>query len=105
MSVRKAAKHCSGVGFGIQSHASCAKDKRTDPSTPPPSPTFSELVLFPAVRGKRLGVALKRQVVVDRYIVDPLAPAVKLIVGADGGYHSRSRFRAADARRDRRLQI
>jgi very-short-patch-repair endonuclease len=56
------------------------------------------------VRGKKLGVAFKRQVVVDRYIVDLLAPAVKLIVEVDGPYHSRSRFRAADARRDRRLQ-
>ena len=44
------------------------------------APTFSELVLFEAVRGKRLGVAFKRQVVIDRYIVDLLAPAVKLIV-------------------------
>ena len=68
------------------------------------APTFSELVLFEAVRGKRLGVAFKRQVVIDRYIVDLLAPAVKLVVEVDGGYHSRSRFRATDARRDRRLQ-
>jgi very-short-patch-repair endonuclease len=68
------------------------------------APTFSELVLFEAVRGKRLGVAFKRQVVIDRYIVDLLAPAAKLVVEVDGPYHSRSRFRAADARRDRRLQ-
>ena len=56
-------------------------------------------MLFEALRGKRLGVAFKRQVVVDRF-----APAVKVIVEVDGGYHSRSRFRAADARRDHKLQ-
>ena len=66
------------------------------------APTLSELVLFEAVRGKRLGVAFKRQVVIDRYIVDLLAPAVGLIVEVDGGYHCR--FTAADSRRDRRLQ-
>ena len=66
------------------------------------APTFSELVLFEAVRGKRLGVAFKRQVVIDRYIVDLLAPAVRLIVEVDGGYHYR--FAATDARRDRRLR-
>ena len=66
------------------------------------APTFSELVLFEAVRGKRLGVAFKRQVVVDRYIVDLLAPSAKLIVEVDGGYHARCR--PADERRDRRLQ-
>ena len=66
------------------------------------APTFSEPVLFEALRGKRLGVAFKRQVVVDRYIVDLLAPSAKLIVEVDGAYHERRG--PVDARRDRRLQ-
>ena len=66
------------------------------------APAFSELVLFEALRGKRLGVAFKRQVVIDRYIVDLLAPAVKLIVEVDGKYHALRR--PADERRDRQLQ-
>lgn len=41
------------------------------------------------------------QVVIDRFIVDFLAPAARLIVEVDGGYHCRRV--AADARRDRAL--
>ena len=52
--------------------------------------------------GKQLGFAFKRQVPVDRYIADFLAPAVKLVVEIDGSSHSLRR--TADARRDRVLQ-
>jgi very-short-patch-repair endonuclease len=64
-------------------------------------PTPSEQVLFEAIRGGRLGVSFRRQVPVGRFIVDLLAPAVKLVVEVDGGYHARRR--AADERRDRTL--
>ena len=47
-------------------------------------------------------LAFKCQVTVDRYIVDFLAPAAKLVVEVDGGVHSLRRTR--DARRDRVLQ-
>jgi very-short-patch-repair endonuclease len=65
-------------------------------------PTPSEAKLFEAVRGGRLGVTFRRQVpVLRRYIVDLLAPAARLVVEVDGGYH-RERQRA-DERRDRAL--
>ena len=68
------------------------------------APTRSERLFWEAVSGKRLlGVAFRRQVVIaDRYIVDFAAPAKKLVVEIDGGYH-RDRERA-DGRRDRALE-
>jgi very-short-patch-repair endonuclease len=66
------------------------------------APTPSEARLFAAVRGRRLGVAFRRQVpVLGKYIVDLLAPEVCLVVEVDGGYHGARRD--ADARRDRAL--
>lgn len=50
---------------------------------------------------QQLGVSFRRQVVVGEYIVDFLAPAARLVVEVDGGYH-RSRGHA-DARRDAAL--
>ena len=65
--------------------------------------TASEAALFQALRGKRLGVAFRRQVVVaSGHIVDLLAPAIGLAVEVDGRYHRERR--RADARRDRALQ-
>jgi very-short-patch-repair endonuclease len=65
-------------------------------------PTASEQVLFEAVRGGRLGVTFRRQVtVLGRYIVDLLAPQLKLVVEVDGGYHAQRQ--RADERRDRAL--
>ena len=61
-------------------------------------PTPTEARFFAAVRGGRLGVRFKRQVVVGRYIVDFLAPSLGLVVEIDGGYHSR--FAHRDAQRD-----
>ena len=65
-------------------------------------PTDSEQKLWRVLRCRGLGVEFRRQVVVaDRFIVDFLAPAQRLVVEIDGGYHERRR--KADARRDRRL--
>jgi very-short-patch-repair endonuclease len=64
-------------------------------------PTHSELVLWQAIRGQRLGVAFRRQVPLGSYIVDFLAPSARLIVEVDGGYNQARR--KADARRDRWL--
>jgi very-short-patch-repair endonuclease len=65
-------------------------------------PTFSEQVLWPALKGKRLGTAFRRQApLAGAFIVDFLAPAKRLVVEVDGPCHARKR--AADARRDRRL--
>ena len=66
------------------------------------NPTDTERALWFHLSGKKLGVAFKRQVVVDRFVVDYLAPSVRLVVEVDGLYHSRRV--AADARRDRVLQ-
>jgi very-short-patch-repair endonuclease len=66
------------------------------------APTSSEHVLWQAIRGQLLGVAFRRQVVIGPYIVDFLAPRLRLIVEADGGYHAARR--QADARRERFLQ-
>jgi very-short-patch-repair endonuclease len=63
--------------------------------------TETEQALWRCLSGKQLGVVFRRQVVIDRFIVDFLAPAVRLVVEVDGGYHSQRV--AADARRTRVL--
>jgi very-short-patch-repair endonuclease len=51
----------------------------------------------------QLGVWFRRQVILaDRYIVDFLAPSVRLVVEVDGACHEKRR--RADARRDERLR-
>jgi very-short-patch-repair endonuclease len=65
------------------------------------SPTHSEALLWSYLKASRLGVAFRRQVVLGEYIVDFLAPAVKLVVEIDGGYHT-DRVRL-DAVRETRL--
>ena len=62
-------------------------------------PTSSEAVLWQRLRGSRLG--FRRQFVIGEWIVDFAAPAARLVVEVDGGYHA-ARQRA-DARRDRQL--
>ena len=53
------------------------------------APTTSEEVLFRALRGKRLGVSFRRQVpLLGRFIVDLLAPRVRLVIEVDGGWHA-----------------
>ena len=67
------------------------------------SPTASEARLFEALRAGKLGVSFRRQVpLLGRFIVDMLAPAVRLVVEVDGVYHIPRA--AADTRRDRALQ-
>jgi very-short-patch-repair endonuclease len=66
------------------------------------APTTSEARLFELVRGGQLGVTFRRQVpVLGRYIVDLVAPQIRVVVESDGAYHA-ERARA-DARRDRAL--
>ena len=64
-------------------------------------PTSTEALLWQQLRGSRLAVGFRRQVVLGPYIVDFCAPAARLVVEVDGGYHG-NRARA-DARRDREL--
>ena len=64
--------------------------------------TSSEALLFQALRGGRLGVAVRRQVpLLGRFVADLLVPEVRLVIEVDGEYHARQR--KADARRDRAL--
>jgi very-short-patch-repair endonuclease len=67
------------------------------------APTVSEAALWRAIGTHRcLGVRFRRQVVIaDRFIVDFLAPSVRLVVEVDGPVHAFKR--GADARRDRVL--
>jgi very-short-patch-repair endonuclease len=63
--------------------------------------TPTEQALFRQLRGEKLGVVVRRQYVVGRYIADFAVPALRLVIEVDGAYHARRR--AADARRDREL--
>jgi very-short-patch-repair endonuclease len=65
------------------------------------APTDSEARLWRALRSSQLGVAFRRQVPLLGFIVDFLAPAIRLVVEVDGGYHVRRK--SADARRDRKF--
>lgn len=65
------------------------------------TPTPSEEALFRELRGGKLGVVVRRQFVVGRYIVDLAVPSARLAIEVDGGYHAARR--AADSRRDREL--
>jgi very-short-patch-repair endonuclease len=65
-------------------------------------PSPSESLLWQALSGKKLGVAFRRQVPIQRFIVDFLAKSVALVVEVDGAYHARRL--AADARRDEKLR-
>lgn len=65
------------------------------------APSEPERVLWAALRASQLGVRFRRQVVVQGFIVDLLAPEAGLVVEVDGA-HDRTR-RNADKRRDRAL--
>ena len=66
-------------------------------------PTESEAALWSALKGNQHGVAFRRQVLIgNRYIVDFLAPSLKLVVEVDGGYHARRGV--PDERRERFLR-
>jgi very-short-patch-repair endonuclease len=60
-------------------------------------PTASEQALWRAIRGGQLGVVFRRQVpLAGRFVVDFLAPKLRLVIEVDGAYHT-ERARA-DAR-------
>jgi len=65
--------------------------------------TESEARLWAELSGSKLGVAFRRQhVLLERFVVDFLAPVRKLVIEVDGGWHEQRR--RADARRDRVLE-
>ena len=51
------------------------------------NPTPSERILWEALRGRRLGVKFRRQVVLGTVIVDFFAPEPRLAVELDGASH------------------
>jgi very-short-patch-repair endonuclease len=64
------------------------------------NPTYSENLLWQAIRGKRLGIWFHRQVVIGNHIVDFLCRAQRLVIEVDGdSYHATCT--SADAARDR----
>jgi very-short-patch-repair endonuclease len=64
--------------------------------------TLTEQRLWSALKGSRLGVPFRRQVVIGRYIADLVCPRARLVVEVDGGVHeARARL---DAHRDSVLQ-
>jgi very-short-patch-repair endonuclease len=67
------------------------------------APTESEARLWSALSAGKLGVAFRRQVVLgNRFIVDFVAPRVRLVVEVDGSYHAQRI--GADARRGGKLR-
>ena len=66
------------------------------------APSPPEEKLWREIRGNRLGVAFRRQVVIGDFIVDFLAPSRKVVVEVDGLFHERQR--SADRRRDEKLR-
>lgn len=63
--------------------------------------TPTEEALFGQLRAGKLGVVVRRQYVIGRYIADFAVPSVRLVIEVDGAYHAARRV--ADARRDREL--
>jgi len=64
--------------------------------------TSSEALLWSALRGSRLGLPFRRQVVIARYIADFACREARLIVEVDGEVHARRQH--LDAHRDSVLQ-
>ncbi len=52
------------------------------------SPSWPEQVLFGAIRGGRVGVCVKRQVVIGCYIADFAVASRKLVIEVDGPHHA-----------------
>lgn len=85
-----------GLGRGQGSHPT-PKLLRTRAKAMRSAPTDAERKLWAILRAKRLAeYKFKRQVPIDRYIVDFVCLRQRLIIEVDGGQHSPS----SDARRD-----
>ncbi len=62
------------------------------------NPTFTEQRLWSALKGSRLGLPFRRQVVMGRYIADFVCAKALLVVEVDGEVHLRRQH--LDAHRD-----
>jgi len=66
--------------------------------------TRSEQAAWKLLRNRRtLGLKFRRQVPIDRYIVDFYCPEIRLIIEIDGGVHPIPDQGKKDEERDRRL--
>jgi len=63
--------------------------------------TPTEEALWREISGVALGVVVRRQYVIGKYIADFAVPSARLVIEVDGGYHATRR--RADERRDREL--
>jgi very-short-patch-repair endonuclease len=67
--------------------------------------TTAESVAWELLRDRRtLGLKFRRQVPIDRYIVDFYCPEIRVIVEIDGGVHDQPGQAEWGEERDRRLQ-
>ena len=66
--------------------------------------TKAEKAAWELLRDRRtLGLKFRRQVLIDRYIVDFYCPEIRLIIEIDGGVHDRTEQAKWDEIRDARL--
>ena len=66
-------------------------------------PTRSEALLWGALRDRRAGINVRRQVVLGRYIVDFYVASYRLVIEVDGAVHDSEEARLADAAREAEL--
>jgi adenine-specific DNA-methyltransferase len=66
--------------------------------------TAPEQKLWSLIRGKQLGVKIRRQAPIGRYIVDFLCEERKMIIELDGGQHYEPEGRRKDEKRDAYLR-
>ena len=67
-------------------------------------PTEAELALWKLLKGKSLGVSVKRQYVILDFIADFYIPEQQLIIEVDGGYHNSLEQTILDESREKRLR-
>jgi uroporphyrinogen-III synthase len=67
--------------------------------------TRAETAAWEMLRNRKtLGLKFRRQVPIDRYIVDFFCPEIRLIIEIDGGVHNQSEQAKWDEERNGRLQ-
>jgi very-short-patch-repair endonuclease len=68
------------------------------------NPTEAEMILWEALRGKKLGVRFLCQKAIGRYIVDFYCASAKLVIELDGSVHDSPNAQAYDAVRQHELE-
>ena len=67
-------------------------------------PTEAESMLWNLLRRRQLGVLIRKQYIIDAYIVDFVCLSKQLIIEVDGKYHYTDEQQELDNLRDQRLQ-